>query len=120
MPKLALVQLVIPAICLLSVISLGVSRLQRDRTTSEERAFWEANGLKVKEGWDKGFASGKELGQRRAAENKFSMPTRELSNIAHSSRATAGIEDEVISSSYRRGFIFGFYTGLKKPDESGY
>lgn len=102
---------------LLLGVAIGLARIQRDAQTPEDRAFWEANGRKVTEGWEKGSAEGKKLAKQKADRGEYSISTRKLAEMAATSIQDAGITDRVTANSFKRGFVFGFHQGRNSPDE---
>jgi hypothetical protein len=113
--KLRLVAL---GLVLALVAVAGLMKVQGGpRLTAEERAFWEANSRKVKEGWEKGSSAGKVLAQNRLAAGEYAMASRDLATIADSSLKDSGINDSVTADSFNRGFVFGFQQARARPEE---
>jgi hypothetical protein len=102
---------------LLLGVAFGLAKIQRDAQTPEDRAFWEANGRKVTEGWEKGCAEGKKLAKERTDRGEYSISTRKLAEMASASIQDARITDPVTANSFKRGFVFGFHQGRNSPDE---
>ena len=104
----------------LLAVAAGFAKLYRSGEPSvEDRAYWEATGRKVTEGWEKGCTAGSGLGASRRQTGQDSMSSRELAKMAETTMQSLGINDPVIGSSFKRGFVFGFYQARDRYEGSG-
>ena len=103
-------------IVVLAGLSLGWIGPERHTQTAEERAYREANGLKVSRGWSEGFNTGKAMGQECARSQKPCNSSREVAQLARDRRSEVGLADPVEGRSFERGFVFGYQDGFKSPE----